>query len=207
MQQMKKYSGLLALALISFVIIFASQSCKKDDDDDNDDGGGTPDQSAQFIGKYVFASSTFNAAPVNPIIMPPDSLPLTFNAGDDAAQFVGGGLFKESPCADPAQTGIEMKSNNELFYICFDGSGDAKFGVWSYNSTEGKLTLTINMSGSPVPYAVQITNAVVANNVLTGNLVNLPLPLNAYYDIGAAIPGMGLNMQMASVAVTFNKIQ
>ena len=200
---MKKFSGLLAIALISFVLIFASQSCKKDDD--NDDGGNTPDPSAQFIGKYVFTDATFNASPPSPIIMPPDSLADTLNPGDNANLFVGGGLFKDSPCADPTQTALELRTNKELYYICLDASGEAQLGVWSYNATDGFLSLTINMAGSPVPFEVRIANATISNSILTGNIVNLPLPINAYYDIGVVVGGV-INMQMGNVAVSFNKI-
>lgn len=195
MKQPKKISGLL-IVLLAFTIVLTSNSCKKDDDDNS--GGGTTDPSLQFVNKYQFILATFNAAP-QPIII--DTVSVQFNVGDDASLFVAGALFNDSPCTDPANTAIEMRATKALFYICIGETNEASLGTWEY--TNGTLIMNITVQSTGMVFPVLITDPVIANNKLSGNIKDLPLPIDANYPVGAAIPGVGLNFQLGNVYVEF----
>lgn len=184
---MKKYLILLFVAL-------AFTACNKDDDDENTDPQPTPPtMEEQLVGTYRFSSATFNS----PVTMTNNGVPVEFQAGDDAYQFVGEGLLGSAPCDNADNAAMELKADFTAFYVCIDEANESQMGTWALNDDEDVLTL--NMT-NPLPFSIPISNMVISETTLTGDILMLPVPIEMTEPVGI------LNMQMANVAIEFTKV-
>jgi hypothetical protein len=62
--------------------------------------------------------------------------------------------------------------------------------------------LTLNIS-DPADFVVHITEIVLADNKLSGNISSLPMPYDTSIPVGDPLPGGGINFQVANVSVVF----
>lgn len=184
---MKKF-----LILLMAVVVIAA--CKKDDDDDNTTPTPSPPTlEEQIVGTYTFVSATFNS----PITMTNNGEPLEFAAGDDAYQFVGEGLLGSAPCNNPDNAALELKADFTAFYVCIDETNESQMGTWAVDPDE--MVMTLNMT-EPLPFSIPISSIEVTDTQLSGNIVQLPVPIEMTEPVGI------LNMQMANVYIEFNKV-
>lgn len=188
---MKKFM-ILMLALTVGLI-----ACKKDDDDDDNNNTTPPTFEEKLVGKYVFTSGTF----INPVTMynvlaAGDTV--TFPAGADATLIVASVLLGDSPCANPANTAIEMKDDFSLFYNCMGENTEEQMGTWAADADNKSIAL--NVSSDLGPIAIPITTVEVDDNGMTGNIMGLPVPVDLSQPVGAT------NIQFANVAVVFTRV-
>lgn len=190
---------LFYLFLIALVVV----ACKKDDDDDDNNNGGTPTPPTleeQLVGTYVFMSATFNT----PISIVENGDTVHYVAGDDASVYVADGMFASAPCSNADDAALNLRDNFTAFYVCQNEPGvEDQMGTWSVDEEENKLTLNLT---NPAPFSIPIEDIDLTDNVLTGNIVALPVPIDAAYAVGAILPSGGFNIQMANVYQSFAKI-
>lgn len=184
---MKKFMYLLIAVLIV-------TACDKDDDDDNNNPA-PPTFEEKLVGTYAFASGTFNTeVTMYNVMAPGDSV--VFAPNSDATQVVGGVLLGDSPCTDPANTGLEMRADYSLFYVCIGESNETQMGTWSADATNNSISLNI----PDPPISIPIVDIVLDDTGMNGSITMLPLPIDMSQPIGPT------NMQFANVAVVFVKL-
>ncbi len=176
------------IGLILLLIQAGIMSCTKGEEEEVD----------PMVGTYVFTSAKFNG-PVTIIIQ---DTATDFISGDDASQFVGPGLLGAAPCANSQNAAVDLRKNGTAFYTCLNEANEVQMGTWSVDTD--RTVLSINIS-NPMPFALRIVNLKATSNSFSGTVENFPLPLDTAYEIGASIPGTGLNYQTASVDVNFTK--
>lgn len=181
---------LLILLLAALVVT----ACKKDDDDDDNNNNPTPPTlEEKIVGTYQFVAATFN----QPITMTNNGTPVVFAAGDNAYQFVGEGLLGSAPCDNADNAAMEMRGDFTAFYACLGEDNEEQMGTWEVN--EATSVLTLNMT-NPLPFSIPINNMTIDDTELAGDIIQLPVPIEMTEPVGI------LNMQMANVAVVFNKV-
>jgi hypothetical protein len=182
----------LLILLMAALVITA---CKKDDDDDdnNNNNPTPPTFEEQIVGTYQFISATFN----QPITMTNNGTPVVFAEGDDAYLFVGEGLLGSAPCDNADNAAMEMRADFTAYYACLGEDNEAQMGTWEAN--EEAAVLTLNMT-NPLPFSIPINNVTIDGSELAGDILQLPVPIEMTQPVGVT------NMQMANVAVVFNKV-
>ena len=183
---MKKLMFLLMAVLVM-------SACNKDDDDTNDSNPTTPTLTEQIVGTYTFGSAIFN----NPIIIHNAGDTTFYEAGDDASQFVEGGLLGAAPCDNADNAALDLRSNFTSFYVCIGESNELQMGTWALDEATLKLSLNIT---NPAPFSIPMEDIDLTDDVLTGQMTLLPVPKDMSQPISA------LNIQFANVAVSFAKI-
>lgn len=121
-----------------------------------------------LVGQYKFVSAILTTDPI------PDVPGL--DAGSDVSDIIGGALFGVVTCTNSANTAIELKSTNELYFICIGESVEEKGGTWSSNSTETEFTLNFSSPPFVQPFSLLLTDVVFDGTTLTGYAGNLILP-------------------------------
>ena len=144
----------------------------------------------QLVGTYTFTSATFN----NQVTMTNNGVPVIFEAGADAYQFVGEGLLGSAPCDNADNAAMELKADFTAYYACLNENNESQMGTWSVN--EDDAILTLNMT-DPLPFSIPITQIVLTETKLTGVIEQLPVPIEITEPVGI------LNMQMANVSIEF----
>lgn len=182
--RMKKFWFLLMAALVI-------TACNKDDEEETPDPTPNPPTlEEQLVGTYTFTSATFN----NQVTMTNNGVPITFEAGADAYQFVGEGLLGSAPCDNADNAAMELKADFTAYYACLNENNESQMGTWSVN--EDDAILTLNMT-DPLPFSIPITQIVLTETKLTGVIEQLPVPIEITEPVGI------LNMQMANVSIEF----
>lgn len=193
---LKILSGILSFSLIIAVVLL--QACKDDEDDTNTNGGNGGTTDDPLVGFYQFVSAEFNEE----ITIVVDTDTVDYVPGDDAAPYVQGGLFGSAPCQDPQNAALELRNNFEAYYACLNEPNELKMGTWDLSDTRTKLFLNIS---NPGPFQVIIDDVDLSQNILTGDITNLPVPKVDSIPVGQALPGGGLNLQLVNVHVVFNQ--
>jgi hypothetical protein len=182
----------LLLVLMALVVLAA---CKKDDNNDNND---PPTPVNPLVGTYEFVAATFDQAIT--VIVNGDTN--HYAVGDNAFLFVGGGLLGAAPCDDEANARLQLRENYTAYYICVGETNESQQGTWAYSEEKNVLTLYI---ANPADFVVPITNIVVTDTELSGNIPALPMPIDTSIPVGDPLPGGGINFQVAKVSVEFMK--
>ena len=151
-----------------------------------------------LVGVYTFTSAIFNdtvrmKTPIGNVVFPPNF---------DASFFVTDGLLGAAPCDDSTNAAVELKTDGKTYYTCLEETNEAQMGTWLINTDRTELILNIS---NPQPFSLKITGLSITINSFSGTVENFPLPLDASLELGAPLPGGGVNYQTASVDLTFTK--
>ncbi len=178
------------LGLFIAVLALLLVTCEKKKDEEVD----------PLVGTYTFTSATFNdtvrmKVPVygNITIMP----------GNNAKLFVGVALLGAAPCDDSTNAAVELKSDGKTYYACQNETNEAQMGTWLINTDRTILTLNIS---NPQPFALTISDLTITTISFSGTVENFPLPLDANLELGANLPGGGVNYQTSSIDLAFTKV-
>ena len=104
---MKKENISSLITRLSFILIaiLLISACKKDDEGgDNND---PPAPVNPLVNTYLFISATFN----EPITVIVNGDTNNYQAGDDAYQFVGGGLLGAAPCDNADNAALQLRAD------------------------------------------------------------------------------------------------
>ena len=183
----------LSLILIAAVLLSA---CKKDDNGDNND---PPAPENPLVGTYSFISATFNE-PISVIMMNGDTN--HYQTGDDAFQFVGGGLLGAAPCDNADNARLQLRSDYTSWYVCQNEANESQQGTWEFDDEKDILKLSIF---DPADFLIHITEVDIDSGKLTGRIPALPMPFDVRLPVGEELPGGGINFQAADVSVEFLK--
>lgn len=168
-------------------------ACKKDDDEDNNTPA-PPTFEEQLVGQYALNSSTFNQdVTMYNVAAAGDTI--TFPEGSDATLVVSGALLDDSPCDNIQNTLLDMRADFTLYYICSGEVNELQAGTWSADEATSSVALNVNTEIGPV--AVTITDIVINDTNMTGNINGLPVPVDYSQPVGAT------NIQFISVSVDF----
>lgn len=178
-------SGLL-IAVFALLLV----TCEKKKDEEVD----------PLVGIYTFTSATFNDTVHMKVPILGD---YTFMPGDNAALLITEGLLGAAPCDDSQNAAVELKSDGTTYYTCIDETNEAQMGTWLINTERTVLQLNIS---NPQPFQLIISSLNITANAFSGTVENFPLPVDANFELGANLPGGGVNYQTASVDLTFTKV-
>lgn len=171
----------------------------------SEDEGGEEPTVNPLVGTYTFASATF----IDEITITLNGQTSTFPSNTDATAFVSDGLLGAAPCADQNNAALELRENNEGYFVCIDEDVEEKAGTWEVNEAQTEISIII--SGiAPIPVTLLIEDYTLEDGVLSGRVGNFPLVKNNQYPIGATLPaeaGGGLNLQTTPVDLEFNKVE
>jgi hypothetical protein len=195
---MKKLKATTIIASLAFIVIAALviTACKKDD---NNDDNTPPAPENPLVGTYSFISATFNE-PISVIMMNGDTN--YYEAGDDAFQFVGGGLLGAAPCDNADNARLQLKADYTSWYVCQGETNMSQQGTWEFNDDKDVLKLSIF---DPADFLINISEVKIENSTLSGRIPALPMPYDVSLPVGEPLPGGGINFQVADVAVEFLK--
>ena len=184
---MKRFCFSMGLFLAVLALLMVS--CDK-----NDNGNGN-----SLAGTYVFTSATFN----DTVHITISDTEVQFLPGSDGSAFVGPGLLSSAPCDNSENAAIQLQEDGVSNYVCLTESNVEQMGTWTVNSDQTQLSLNIS---NPQPFALTITDLDITATTLTGTVGNFPLPIDASKELGAMLPGSVINYQIASVSLTFSKV-
>ena len=180
----------LLILLMACMVITA---CKKDDDEDNDTPA-PPTFEEKLVGQYALTSSTFmQDVTIYNVQAAGDTV--TLPEGSDATFVVSGALLDDSPCDNILNTLLDMRSDYTLYYICSGEENELQAGTWSADEAAGSAALNVNTEIGPV--AVTITDIVISDINMTGNIIGLPVPVDYSEPVGET------NIQFIDVSVDF----
>jgi P pilus assembly chaperone PapD len=128
---------------------------------------------------------------------------ITIMPGTDASFVVSEGLLGAAPCDDSTNAAVELKSDGKTFYACLNETNEAQMGTWLINTDRTILTLNIS---NPQPFALTISDLTITANSFSGTVENFPLPIDANFELGANLPGGGVNYQTSSIDLAFTKV-
>lgn len=193
-QQRSLISGrnLILLLLAALVVV----ACKKDDDNDDNN---TPAPTHPLVGTYTFVSATF----IDPITVIVNGDTNHYQAGDDAYNFVGGGLLGAAPCDSASHAALELREDYTSWYVCQGESNELQQGTWEWEGAINLLKLNIAV---PANFLVNIAAVTITDVSLSGTIPSLPMPYDTSIPVGDPLPGGGINFQTANVSVEFDKI-
>jgi hypothetical protein len=174
-----------------FIAVFALLlvTCEKKKDEEVD----------PLVGTYTFTSATFN----DTVHMKLQGLNIVIFPGTDASLFVSEGLLGAAPCDDADNAAVELKSDGKSYYACINETNEEQMGTWLINTERTILTLNIS---NPQPFSLTISGLNITANAFSGTVENFPLPLDADLELGANLPGGGVNYQTSSVDLAFTKV-
>jgi len=184
-------SGIIVLA------VFVAIACKKDDDgDDNSTPTPTPNP---LVGTYTFVAATFD----EPITVIVNGDTNHYQIGDDAYQFVGGGLLGSAPCDNADNAALQLRNDFTSWYVCQGESNELQQGTWEPLADNTVLKLFISI---PADFVVSIGISELTDTTLKGQILSLPMPYDTSIPVGDPLPGGGVNFQVAQVSVEFSRI-
>ena len=178
-------SGLF-IAVLALLLV----TCEKKKDEEVD----------PLVGTYTFTSATFNDTVRMKVPVYGD---ITIMPGNKADLIVSEGLLGAAPCDDSDSAAVELKSDGRIFYACLSETNEAQMGTWLINTDRTILTLNIS---NPQAFALTISSLNITANSFSGTVENFPLPLDANFELGANLPGGGVNYQTSSIDLTFTKV-
>ncbi len=178
-------SGLF-IAVLALLLV----TCEKKKDEEVD----------PLVGTYTFTSATFNDTVKMKVPVYGD---ITIMPGTDASFVVSEGLLGAAPCDDSTNAAVELKSDGKIFYACLNETNEAQMGTWLINTDRTILTLNIS---NPQPFALTISGLTITANSFSGTVENFPLPIDANFELGANLPGGGVNYQTSSIDLAFTKV-
>ena len=185
MRQRKFHISGLLIAVFALLLV----TCEKKKDEEVD----------PLVGIYTFTSATFNES----VPMKTPMGPVTFQPGFIASDFISDGMLGAAPCDDSTNAAVELKSDGTTYYTCIDETNEAQMGTWLINTERTVLQLNIS---NPQPFQLIISSLNITANAFSGTVENFPLPVDANFELGANLPGGGVNYQTASVDLTFTKV-
>jgi hypothetical protein len=188
---------ILRISALVLIALFVAVACKKDDDGD-DNNTPTPEENP-LVGTYTFIAATFD----EPITVIVNGDTNHYQVGDDAYQFVGGGLLGSAPCDNADNAALQLRSDFTSWYICQGESNELQQGTWEPLAENTVLKLFISI---PADFVVSIGITELTNDVLKGQILALPMPYDTSIPVGDPLPGGGVNFQVAQVSVEFNRI-
>lgn len=186
-----KVSGFILLAL------FVTMACKKDDD--GDDNNTPPPEENPLVGTYTFIDATFD----EPITVIVNGDTNHYQVGDNAYQFVGGGLLGAAPCDNADNAALQLRSDFTSWYVCQGESNELQQGTWESLADNTVLKLYISI---PADFVVSIGITELTDTMLKGKILALPMPYDTSIPVGDPLPGGGINFQVAKVSVEFGRI-
>jgi hypothetical protein len=186
MRQRRFNIAVLFIAVFALLLV----TCEKNKDEEVD----------PLVGTYKFTSATFNDTVRMKVPVIGD---YTFMPGDDAALLITEGLLGAAPCDDSDSAAVELKSDGKIFYACLNETNEAQMGTWLINIDRTILTLNIS---NPQPFALTISDLTITASSFSGTVENFPLPLDANFELGANLPGGGVNYQTSSIDLAFTKV-
>lgn len=179
--------------LILFMACLVITACKKDDDEDNNTPA-PPTFEEKLVGHYALTSSIFNQDVTMYNVMAAGDT-VIFPEGSDATPVVSATLLDDSPCTNIQNTVLDMRSDYTLYYICSDEANELQAGTWSADEASSSVALNVNTEIGPV--AVTITEIVISETNMTGNINGLPVPVDNSQPVGAT------NIQFINVGIDF----
>ena len=126
-------------------------------------------------------------------------------AGTDVTVQGGAGIAESGPCENKANTVVDLRDNNELFFACQGEAATAKAGTWEENSTLTKLNL--NLSSPPLPsnIVLVVDEITYTETTIKGSIGSMPVDPALFADQipdGITVPPVLL----LSVDVDFVKV-
>jgi len=188
---------ILRISALILIALFVALACKKDDD--NDDNNTPVPEENPLVGTYIFIAATFD----EPITVIVNGDTNHYQVGDDAYQFVGGGLLGSAPCDNADNAALQLRSDYTSWYVCQGESNELQQGTWEPLADNTVLKLFISI---PADFVVSIGITELTNDVLKGQILALPMPYDTSIPVGDPLPGGGVNFQVAQVSVEFNRI-
>lgn len=186
-----KVTGFILLAL------FVTVACKKDDD--GDDNNTPPPAVNPLVGTYTFIDATFD----EPITVIVNGDTNHYQVGDNAYQFVGGGLLGAAPCDNADNAALQLRNDFTSWYVCQGESNELQQGTWESLADNTVLKLFISI---PADFVVSIGITELTDTMLKGQILALPMPYDTSIPVGDPLPGGGINFQVAKVTVEFGRI-
>lgn len=168
-------------------------ACKKDKEEDNNTPA-PPTFEEKLVGHYALASSIFNQDVTMYNVMAAGDT-VTFPEGSDATLVVSATLLDDSPCNNIQNSLLDMRSDYTLYYICSGEANELQAGTWSADEASSSVALNVNTEIGPV--AITITDIVITDTNMTGNINGLPVPVDSAQPVGQN------NIQFINVAVDF----
>ncbi len=189
---MKKFVRLTAFMVSALSLAFIV-SCG---DDDDADAGPSVEGSYTFTSAVMASDGPLDGSG-NVIVDPTTGnpiLPTGANVTDQVNAAILGGAVDENDnplCSNPADTRVTLAAGGDLLYTCSGGTESIENGSWDLLS-DTELRLVINFEGvGAIP--VDISELVVTETGLTGNIANLPLPGEV---VGLPIPLITLDLDV-----------
>jgi len=190
---MKKISIIRVLGILISILTLVPLFTVSCDEDDN--GEADP-----LVGKYTFTSASFN----DTVDVKVSGTYMNFLPGSDASLFVRNGILKAAPCDNMENAAVDLRANGQNYYTCLTESNEELMGTWVINSD--RTVLTFNIS-NPQSLALIISDLEITDTQFIGTVENFPLPLDNEYELGEQLPGGLFNFQIASVDVTFTRVE
>jgi hypothetical protein len=185
MRQRNYFTGLF-LAVCAMLLA----TCEKKDGEEVD----------PLVGTYTFTSATLNDTVKMKVPVYGDIILLP---GTDASLFVSEGLLGAAPCDDSTNAAVELKNDGKTYYACLNEDNEEQMGTWLINTERTELILNIS---NPQPFSLNLSNLNITPSKFSGTVENFPLPVDASLELGASLPGGGVNYQTSSVDLVFTKI-
>ena len=179
------FRALLASTLI--ITILFVMSCNNSDD--------PKPELYDISGVYTFKTATLQTE----ITIP--GIPIPISKGLDITDELEGGLLAEAPCDNPENGAIELKSNNELFFVCIGEENELKAGTWGINSDTTELSLNLAMPPLPSALQLKISNLVIneSTDVIGGTISNFPLNKSLIAGFLAGLPEVQRDAILAGI--------
>ncbi len=186
MRQRKFHISGLFIAVLALLLV----TCEKKKDEEVE----------PLVGIYTFDSATFNDTVKMKV---PVFGYITMMPGNDASPLVSEGLLGAAPCDDSQNAAVELKSDGKIFYACRGETNESQMGTWLINVDRTILTLNIS---NPEAFQLTISDLTITADSFSGTVENFPLPVDANFELGANLPGGGINYQTSSIDLAFTKV-
>jgi hypothetical protein len=173
-------AAILSLLVFSFGLVMIT-SCEEDEN-----------KVDPLVGTYAFVSATLaeNLMYQDELIAP---------AGTNVYLVIGQGMFGNSPCDNVLNSAVELRKNNEIYFVCIGEANELKAGTWSINDERSILTLNLSPPAVAEALALLVTNLDEGKTSFSGTIDNLPVPSELFQ-----LPPGGV--LLLKVNIQFNKL-
>jgi hypothetical protein len=120
-------------------------------------------------------------------------------SGTNVYLVIGQGMFGNSPCVNVLNSAVELRKNNEIYFVCIGEANELKAGTWSINDERTILTLNLSPPAVSDALALLVTNLDEGNDSFSGTIDNLPVPSELFQ----LEPG---GVLLLKVNIQFNKL-
>ena len=126
-----------------------------------------------LVGTYSFVSATLadTAKYESQVIATP---------GTNVYAVIGQGMFGNSPCENVLNSAVELRKNNEIWFVCIGETNEMKAGTWSIDDERTTLTLNLSPPAVSEALALLVTNLDEGKTSFTGTIANLPIPTELF---------------------------